>query len=498
MEFFVKSGSSEKQKTGCLILGVFDSRKLSPQAQAVDDVSDGHLSAILRRGDLEGKLGQTLLLHSVPNTNCDRILLVGCGKEREFNVSNYQKISKKIIKILDETGTTDALNTLTMLNVKGQDLYWKIRFSVEAANESLYRFDQLKSKKSEIRRPLKKVTFLIDSRADLPQSELAINQAEAISKGQNFTRDLANLPGNICHPTYLADQALALAEQYDSLQVNILDEAELKEMGAGAFVSVSQGSEQPGKMIAMEYMAGDKDDKPLVFVGKGITFDTGGISLKPGAGMDEMKYDMGGAASVYGMIKAVAEMNLPINVVGFIAAAENMPASNASRPGDIVTSLSGQTVEILNTDAEGRLVLCDALTYIEKYDPEIVIDIATLTGAVIIALGHEASGLMSNNSPLAHEIENASDMAHDRVWRLPIWDEYHTQLKSNFADFSNLGGRPAGSITAACFLAKFTKKYRWAHLDIAGTAWRSGARKGSTGRPVPLLTQIVLNRANKA
>ncbi|WP_251357883.1 leucyl aminopeptidase [Kangiella sp. TOML190] len=498
MEFFAKSGSAEKQKTGCLILGVFDSRKLSAQAQLVDELSDSYLSTIVRSGDMEGKLGQTLLLHKVPNLNCDRILLVGCGKEREFEVSKYQKISAKIIRILDETGTSDAVNGLVTLNVKNQDLYWKIRFAVEAANDALYRFDQLKSKTSEARRPLKKMTFLIESRADLTQSELAIEHANGVSKGQSLTKDLANLPGNICHPTYLAECAQELAESYDNFSVNVLDEAELKAMGAGAFVSVSQGSEQPGKMIAMEYMAGGKDDKPLVFVGKGITFDTGGISLKPGAAMDEMKFDMGGAASVFGLMKAVAEMKLPINVVGFVAAAENMPASNATRPGDVVTTLSGQTVEILNTDAEGRLVLCDALTYIEKYDPELVIDIATLTGAVIIALGHQASGLMSNNNPLANEIESAADMTHDRVWRLPIWDEYHDQLKSNFADFSNLGGRPAGTITAACFLSKFTKKYRWAHLDIAGTAWRSGAKKGATGRPVSLLSQIVLNRANKA
>ncbi len=498
MEFFVKSGSSDKQKTGCLILGIFDSRKMSPQAQLVDELSDGYLSNIIRSGDMEGKLGQTLILHSVPNSNCDRILLVGCGKEREFDVAKYQKVSEKVIKILNETGTTEALNCLAMLNVKGQDLYWKIRFAVEAANHTLYNFDQLKSKKSETRKPLRKVTYLIDSRADLPQSELAISHAEAISQGHSFTKDLANLPGNICHPTYLAEQAEAMAEQYGPMNVNVLDESELKEMGAGAFVSVAQGSEQPGKMIAMEYMGGTNDEKPLVFVGKGITFDTGGISLKPGAGMDEMKFDMGGAASVFGLMKAVAEMELPINVIGFVAAAENMPASNATRPGDVVTTLSGQTVEILNTDAEGRLVLCDALTYIEKYDPEIVIDIATLTGAVIIALGHHATGLMSNHNPLAHEIENASDMTHDRVWRLPIWEDYHSQLKSNFADFSNLGGRPAGSITAGCFLAKFTKKYRWAHLDIAGTAWKSGAQKGATGRPVSLLSQIVLNRVEKA
>ena len=494
MEFFVKSGSPEKQKTGCLIVGVFESRKLSPQAQLIDELNEGYISNIVRRGDMEGKFGQTLLLHSLPNTNCERVLLVGCGKEREFDVSKYKKICSKVIKLLHETGTTDAISCLALLNVKGQDLYWKVRFSVEAASESLYVFDQLKSKKSETRRPLRKMTLFIDSRADLAEGEKAINHAQSISIGQSLTKDLANLPGNICHPSYLADLAEQLAEDYSAMSVNVLDEAELKEMGAGAFVSVSQGSDQPGKLICMEYMAGASDEKPIVFVGKGITFDTGGISLKPGAAMDEMKFDMGGAAAVFGAMKSIAEMKLPINVIGVVAAAENMPSGRASRPGDVVTSLSGQTIEILNTDAEGRLVLCDALTYVEKYDPDIVIDVATLTGAVIIALGHEATGLMSNHNGLANEIESASEHTHDRVWRLPIWDEYHDQLKSNFADFSNLGGRAAGSITAACFLSKFTKKYRWAHLDIAGTAWKSGAQKGATGRPVPLLSEIVINR----
>ncbi|AKE52455.1 leucyl aminopeptidase [Kangiella geojedonensis] len=495
MEFFVKSGSPEKQKTGCLIVGVFESRKLSAPAQQIDDISEGYINSIVKRGDMEGKFGQTLLLHSVPGTSCDRVLLVGCGKEREFDAIKYKKICGKVIKLLNETGATDAINSLPLLNVKGQELYSKVRFAVEAANDSLYVFDQLKSEKPETRRPLRKMTLFIESRGDLPEGEKAIKHATSITAGQSLTRDLANLPGNICNPTYLANKAEELAKEYSSITTNILDESELKEMGAGAFVSVSQGSDEPGKLICMEYNGGTKGDKPLVFVGKGITFDTGGISLKPGAKMDEMKFDMGGAASVFGLIKSVAEMGLPINVIGVVAAAENMPSGNASRPGDVVTSLSGQTIEILNTDAEGRLVLCDALTYIDKYDPEIVIDVATLTGAVIVALGHEASGVMSNNNALANEIETASEMATDRVWRLPIWDEYHEQLKSNVADFTNLGGMPAGSITAGCFLAKFTKKYRWAHIDIAGTAWKSGAEKGATGRPVPLLSQIVINRA---
>ncbi|NVK22933.1 MAG: leucyl aminopeptidase [Kangiellaceae bacterium] len=497
MEFFVKSGSPEKQKTGCLIVGVFESRKLSAQAQQIDDISEGYISSIVRRGDMEGKFGQTLLLHSVPNTNCERVLLVGLGKEREFDASKYKKVCSKVIKMLHETGSTDAISCLALLNVKGQDLYWKVRSAVEAANDSLYLFEELKSKKSETRRPLRKITLFIESRSELTQGEQAIEHALAISSGQSLTKDLANLPGNICHPTYLAQRAEQLAQTYNNFNAHILDESELKAMGAGAFVSVSQGSDQPGKLICMEYMAGQQDEKPVVFVGKGVTFDTGGISIKPSASMDEMKFDMGGAASVFGVMKAVAEMKLPINVIGVVAAAENMPSGNASRPGDVVTSLSGQTIEILNTDAEGRLVLCDALTYIEKYDPDIVIDVATLTGAIIIALGHEASGMMSNHNGLANEIESAAEATHDRVWRMPIWDEYHQALKSNVADFTNLGGRAAGSITAACFLSKFTKKYRWAHLDIAGTAWNSGAKKGATGRPVPLLSQILLNRVNK-
>jgi len=305
------------------------------------------------------------------------------------------------------------------------------------------------------------------------------------------------MPGNICNPPFLADHAEKFAQQFSSITTNILDEAELEKMGAGAFVAVSQGSDVPGKLIVMEYQGGTVEDKPIVLVGKGVTFDSGGISLKPGAQMDEMKYDMGGSASVFGTLRAAAELKLPLNIVCIIASAENMPSGKAARPGDIVTSLSGKTIEILNTDAEGRLVLCDALTYAERFNPELIIDIATLTGAVIIGLGHHASGLMSNHNPLAHELLNAGEKANDRAWRLPIWEEYHDDLKSNFADFANLGDRAGGAITAACFLAKFMRKYQWAHLDIAGTAWRSGKNKGATGRPVALLTQFLLDRAAK-
>ncbi len=495
MEFLVKSGSIEKQRTAALVVGVYETRKLSPSAEKIDAITDGYLSNIVKRGDMEGKHGQMLLLHNVPNAACERVLLVGCGKERELTDARYAKLLAAAVRKLHDTGSTEAISCLAELNVKGRDLAWKIRSSVEQTEQALYTFDELKSKKDSTRKPLRRITFNVSTRKDLVVGEQAIEQGQAIAVGRNKARDLANLPGNICNPTYLAIEAKKLVKQYDKVSCRVLDESELESMGAGAFVSVSKGSEQPGKLITLHYKGAPNGDKPVVLVGKGITFDTGGISLKPGAGMDEMKFDMGGAASVFGTFVSVCELGLPINLVVVIAAAENMPSGRATRPGDVVTSLSGQTIEILNTDAEGRLVLCDALTFVERYDPDVVIDVATLTGAVIIALGHEATGLMSNHNPLAHELENAGEQTGDRIWRLPIWEEYHDSLKSNFADFTNLGGRAAGTITAACFLAKFTRKYQWAHLDIAGTAWVSGKQKGATGRPVPLLTQFIMDRA---
>ena len=495
MEYSVKSGNPEKQRTACIVLGVFEPRKLTAIAEQFDKIADGYISNILRRGDIEGKLGQVLLLHNVPNALSDRVLLVGCGKERELGDTQYQRIISKAISTLNETGSMEAVCFLTELNVKGRDSQWKVKHAVEASEETLYSFDQLKSKSDTERRPLRKLIFNVPTRRELSDGELGIKQGEAVAGGVSFAKDLANLPGNICTPTYLGEQAEQLSTGNKKVTTSIIDEAKLKAMGMGAFVSVSQGSDEPGKLICIEYNGATDASKPIVLVGKGITFDTGGISLKPGAAMDEMKFDMGGAASVLGTTKAIIQLGLNINLVTVVAAAENMPSAKASRPGDVVTSLSGQTIEILNTDAEGRLVLCDTLTYVDKYDPDVVIDVATLTGAVIVALGHKASGLMSNHNPLAHDLLNAGDQAADKAWRLPIWDEYQEQLDSNFADMSNLGGPAAGSITAACFLSRFTRKYHWAHLDIAGTAWKKGKSKGGTGKPVPLLTQYIINRA---
>ncbi len=495
MEFSVKSGSPEKQRSACIVVGVFEPRRLTAVAEQLDEISEGYISNLLRRGDLEGKAGQMLLLHHVPNVLSERVLLVGCGKERELDERQYKQIIAKTIKTLNETGSMEAVCFLTELHVKGRDTYWKVRQAVEATQDSLYTFLQLKTKKGEPRRPLRKIVLNVPTRRELTVGERAIEHGLAISRGAALTKDVANMPPNICNPAYLWEQAQSLAENYDSISAEVVNEAAMAELGMNSYLAVGRGSENESLMSIITHKGGPDEQAPIVLVGKGLTFDSGGISIKPGEGMDEMKYDMGGAASVLGTMQTVAELNLPINIIGVLTGCENMPDGKSYRPGDILTTMSGQTVEVLNTDAEGRLVLCDALTYVERFDPELVIDVATLTGACIIALGSHASGLMSTHNPLAHELLNAGEQSSDRAWRLPVWDEYQEQLESPFADFTNLGGRAAGSITAACFLSRFTKKYNWAHMDIAGTAWRSGKNKGATGRPVPLLSQFLMNRS---
>ena len=494
MEYTVKSGNPEKQRIGCVVIPVYASRKLSPSARIIDKVSNGYISNLVRRGEIEGDLGNTLLLHNVENTLCDRVLLVGCGKEKNIDVKTFYKINNTMVKTLQTSGATEIASYLTEVSVKRKDISWKIQHSIAAIDETLYQFNQLKSDKSEARRPLRKFIFSVNGRGQLMSGEQAVRQGMAISTGINMAKDLGNLPGNICTPDYLAKQAKKLATHHAKLKTTVLEEKDMEKLGMGALLSVSKGSRQDGKMIVMEYNAGGKKQAPLVFVGKGVTFDSGGISLKPGAGMDEMKYDMCGAASVLGVVSACAELQLPINIIGIIPAVENMPDGIASRPGDVVTSMSGQTIEILNTDAEGRLILCDALTYAEKFNPDVVIDIATLTGACVVALGAHPAGLLSNHNPLANDLLSAGQSSGDRCWQLPLWDDYQDQLKSNFADMANIGSKGAGTITAACFLSRFTKKYHWAHLDIAGVAWKSGAQKGATGRPVGLLTQYILDR----
>ncbi|MBA1147010.1 leucyl aminopeptidase [Ectothiorhodospiraceae bacterium WFHF3C12] len=497
MEFSVKSGSPEKQRSACVVVGIYEPRRLSAAAEELDAASDGFISGLLRRGDMEGKLGQSLMLTHVPGVLCDRVLLIGLGRERDFTDGGFRQAVSVMANRLQEAGAAEAVSYLSNLHVKGRDTLWRVRETVLGVSHTLYRFDQLKSKKDQPRRPLRKLTVSVPSRRELPGGEQAQREAVAIAEGVSFARDLGNLPGNICTPTYLAEQAEALGKAHKQLKVEVLERKDMESLGMGALLSVARGSRQPPKLMIMHYQGGPRDQKPYALVGKGITFDSGGISIKPGAAMDEMKFDMCGAASVFGTIKAVASLELPINVIGVVPASENLPDGDASKPGDIVTTMSGQTVEILNTDAEGRLVLCDALTYTERYEPQTVIDIATLTGACIIALGHQAHALLGNNNPLINDVLSAGRKAGDRAWELPLWEEYQDQLKSNFADMANIGGRPAGTITAACFLSRFTKKFRWAHLDIAGTAWNSGDNKGATGKPVPLLTQYLLDRVEE-
>ncbi|MCZ6488488.1 MAG: leucyl aminopeptidase [Gammaproteobacteria bacterium] len=494
MDFIVKSGNPEKQRTACLIIAVSQPRKLSRAGERIDKASNGLLSTIIRRGDMDGRSGQTLLLHNVPGSLADRVLLVGYGKDKSMNEQAFIKTIETMSTALKNSGASEAHTYLTDIPVKGRNILWKVRATVMQMNNSHYHFDALKSEKSEKGKVLRKLIMNVPGRRDLATGEESILQAVAISAGISMARDLGNLPSNICTPTYIAKQARLLAKGQKLLKVDVLEEADMRKLKMGSLLSVSAGSRQPAKLITLEYKGGKPKDQPVVLVGKGVTFDTGGISIKPGAAMDEMKFDMCGAASVIGTINAVMTMNLPINVVGIIPTTENMPDGLATKPGDIVTSMSGQTIEILNTDAEGRLILCDALSYAEKFKPRFVIDIATLTGACIIALGKIPSAVLGNHQPLVKDLIQSGKQIEDKLWELPLWDEYQEQLNSNFADMANIGGRDAGTITAACFLSRFTKKYKWAHLDIAGTAWKSGDAKGATGRPVPLLCQFIINQ----
>ncbi len=495
VEYSIKSGSPEKQRSACIIIPIFKGRKLSRPALTLDKASGGSLKQFLKHGDIDGESGEFAWIYNLENAYCDRVLLIGCGAERELGFKSFKKACHKAADVINKSGATEAVSFLSAMDSRHLDQNAMVRETVLSFESALYRFNDYKSKPEKVRKPLRKLTIGITRRKDFTTAEQAMLEGKAIATGMSLAKNLANSPPNICHPGYMAQRAKQLAKTYRKLKVDIIEEDEMEALGMSALLSVSRGSEQPAKLICMQYNAAKNEaTQPIVLVGKGVTFDSGGISIKPSAAMDEMKYDMGGAASVFGAIVACMHMQLPVHVVAVVAAAENMPDGKASRPGDIVTTLSGQTVEILNTDAEGRLVLCDALTYIKKYDPEVVIDVATLTGACIMALGHHASGMLTNKASLGRELAQAGNAIDDRLWELPLWDDYSEQLQSNFADMANIGGRPAGTITAAAFLSKFTKDYNWAHLDIAGTAWVSGKDKAATGRPVPLLTEFILQR----
>ncbi len=498
MEYKIRSGIVEKQRTACLATGIFHKRSLSDSAKRLDTLSNGAITTILRQGDMDpgvmsnGSEPACLMLYNLPNLLCERVLLVDCGNADQFDQKAYRKAIRVVARTLAKANIDDALICLNELTVADHTPDWKIQQAIMGIEEIAYQYTRTKA--STRATALKKVSFLVGSRSDIPAAKTSASQAIAISEGIALARELGNLPANICTPGYLADQAKEIKKGHRKAKLKVLEEQDMLSLGMGALLSVSKGSELPAKLIILKYNGGGKDDRPIALVGKGITFDTGGISLKPGAQMDEMKFDMCGAASVMGTFHACVAMDLPINLVCIVASAENMPGGRASKPGDVVTTMSGQTVEILNTDAEGRLVLCDALSYCERFDPEVVIDVATLTGACITALGHVTSGLFSNHQPLAEDLMKAGADSGDRAWQLPLWDDYQRLLNSNFADIANIGDKSAGAITAACFLSRFTKKYHWAHLDIAGTAWLSGAEKGATGRPVPLLIQYIMNK----
>ncbi|MEL7297596.1 MAG: leucyl aminopeptidase [Pseudomonadota bacterium] len=494
MQFKTTTADAGKRSTACAIVGVYDKKQLSQAAQEIDAASGGLISGLLDQGDLATHLGASQMIGRVDGAKCRRVVVVGLGAKASFGRREFYKAAIAGLTAIKSSQVSEATFYLTAEETVDCDAYYRGRLAAQALGEHRYRYGDMKSRNKPTAPKLKTMTLAAAERADSAALEQGANHGAGIVTGMNLTKDLGNTPANICHPTYLADTARKLAKRYSKLSVTVLDEPDMAALGMNSLLSVGFGSEQPSKLIHLDYRGGASDEPPVILVGKGITFDTGGISLKPGPAMDEMKYDMGGAASVIGCMAAVAAMKLPINLMVIVPSAENMPSGRATRPGDIVKSMSGITIEILNTDAEGRLILCDALTYAQQFKPAALIDVATLTGACVIALGHHRAGVMSNNDALAADIIDAGERAVDRAWHLPLDQEYTDQLKSNFADFANIGGREGGAITAGAFLSQFTKKANWAHIDIAGVAWRGGAKKGSSGRPVPLLVDYLLTK----
>lgn len=494
MEYAIETAPLETLQCDCLIVGVYQDKQISASANSVNDSTQGLITKILGRGDISGKNGETVLINAIPDSSIERILLVGLGENKPLSSKDYKKALLAAINSLKKTQIKSVVCSLADCDVIAADRQWKTRQIIEVFSDAVYQFTAYKSNK-ETDSKVEKISITApETERGLAQAGLI--QGKAIAEGINLTKLLSDLPGNICTPNYLAEQALELGKKYPSLDISILEEADMEKLGMGALLSVSHGSRQPAKLITLDYRGGDKNSKPIVLIGKGLTFDAGGISLKQAPGMDEMKYDMCGGATVLGTLLAAAQMQLPLNIIGLIPSSENMPDGDANKPGDILTSMSGKTIEVLNTDAEGRLLLCDTLTYAERFNPDVVIDMATLTGACLVALGRVPSGLLGNNDALCNDLLAASETAIDSLWRLPLWEEFQEQLKSNFADLANVGGKDAGTITAACFLSQFAENFHWAHLDIAGTAWRTGPTKGATGRPVPLLSQYLINRAH--
>ena len=494
MNFEVKIGQDSifKQKTSCIILPVFSESRLNEPLFELDRLCNGIISYHKKSKHLSSDEGKTFLLSDISELKADSILFVGCGKKDNFGPEVFQKSLSSAFQVLIDLNIPNATSFLSFFINNSISPYYASRFSVETAMTKLYKFDELKSIKTKANN-FKKLSIVFPKSINIKEAKAGIKDGSAIGKGMNLARDLGNRPPNICTPSHLFSEAKKIQKTYKNIKVKALSKIEMKKLGMGAFLSVTQGAAEPPKFIIIEYSGSKKNDKPIVLCGKGITFDTGGISLKPPSAMDEMKFDMCGAASVMGVISSVGELQLPINLIVLIPACENMPGSSATRPGDIVKTMSGKTVEILNTDAEGRLILCDAITYGLKYRPKLLIDVATLTGACLLALGNFYSGLFSNDELLAKGLLEAGERSCDFAWRLPVHDIHRKALKSNFADFANIGGREAGASVAAAYLQQFAENTSWAHLDIAGSAWLSKANKGSTGRPVQLLVDFLLN-----
>ncbi|TBR40290.1 MULTISPECIES: leucyl aminopeptidase [Dyella] len=492
LQFSLGPVAPETVETPCIVVGVYENGVLTSAAARVDTASGGAIKRQVESGDITGKAASTNVLFAPEGMAARRVLVVGLGSQKSFDGAKFQKVCLEAARALGRLPIDAAVSCLTEADVPGRDATWRVRTAALAADHAAYRYTATFKPREKAAQPeLTKVTF-----AGADDAQAGLDQAIAIAHGVRFARELANLPPNICNPAYIAAQATQLGEKHAKVSCNVLDDAEMEKLGFGSLLAVGRGAANKPKLVVLNYQGGNEGDKPYAFVGKGITFDTGGISLKPGPGMEEMKFDMGGAAGVLGAFVAAVEMDLPLNLVCVVPAVENMPDGDSYRPSDVLTSLSGLTIEVLNTDAEGRLILCDALTYTaQTFQPQVIIDAATLTGACVIALGKHASGLMSKHDDLAAELLAAGEASLDRAWRLPLWDDYQVQLDSGFADVANIGGKNAGAITAGCFLARFTEGQRWAHLDIAGTAWDEGRKGLATGRPVPLLAQWLIDRA---
>lgn len=500
MEFNISEENLKLAPNNCIITGIFEESHLFPTTHTINKMSNGYIHTLQKRNILNGRIGETLLLYDIPHIINQQILIIGCGKKRDFNAQHYRTIIHKTIHALKNISTEKASFFLNELDIEGYDVYWKIRHTIEIINDKLYTFNKFKNKKKLLHHSINKIIIHISEKNKIKDYKKAITDGLIISKNIKVAKDLGNMPPNICTPTYLMNKTKHLSHHFPNINIQIIDALKMEKLGMNAYLAVGLGSSHPPIMPIITYQGNlnNSNAQPIVLIGKGLTFDSGGISIKKSENMDEMKYDMCGAAVVYAVMRTAIELNLPLNIIGILAICENMISHTSLRPGDILTSLSGKTIEVLNTDAEGRLVLCDVLTYVERYNPKFVIDIATLTGACVVALGHHFTGLMSNDDNLSNQLILAAQQSQDHIWRLPLNDIFHKQLHSTCADMTNVGGRSGSVITAGCFLNKFANKYSWAHLDIAGTAWITNhAEKSATGRPVTLLTQFLINISQK-